>query len=61
MVPHSPNDKLPGGGEKMKTLEEMHGIAEKIIALAQAAMKETDPRVCRGLLSAILGKTTEFI
>lgn len=45
----------------MKTLEEMHEIAEKVIALAQAVLEETEPRVCRGLLSAVLGKVTEFI
>ena len=43
------------------SLEDMHQLAGEIISLAQAVLEEKDPRVCRGLLSAILGKTTDFI
>lgn len=43
------------------TVEFMHRLAREIIALAEAVLTEKDPRVCRGLLGCILGKTTDFI
>lgn len=43
------------------TLEFMHRLAREIIKLAEAVLDSEDPRVCRGLLGAVLGKVTDFI